>query len=1248
MHIFKMRGGSRRDSRKRKTCAGRRWPAFGIAVWLGGAALSGISGAASIPGTILTPSVWWDANATNNIISGNLVVQLTDQSGNANNGVVSGAGAPLLSSGAINGLAALYFGGSQALISATGALTGNSSHTVFVVAKYVPGVTGSSQSGAAFYSGSSSGGQNSALGVHPSNGYFWIGGYSQDAAPYTDTNGLNAANSFFILGKVYNSSGASYTGYLNGGVEISASSGSGAASYNLGKTDVGVGRQYDTGGYWGGYIAEAIFFNTALAPADVQAVEQYLNAKYNITSGPKLAIQPVSHNQIQISWLGQNSSYQLGRSTNAAGPFSYAGLVVSTAGLTNTVVDAVSVNAMFYRLQQQTNVSLIPVVSEESDPDGATLRMNPGTLKLQVFSPTIIRVAYSLSNSVPPWSNSLAVVTGPANGSWPLSVTANEDVLSTGIVEAHVNRASGAVSFSDARGTPILAEPVGGGKSLVATNVGGYPTWASQQQFAGSPGEAFYGLGQHQSGVMNYVNSSVHLQQANPGESGVPVLVSSRGYGLLWDNPAISDVTFGNSEQIIPATQLLTTNGLSGGLNGTYYAGTNFNTLLFSRVDPQINFNWGGAPPTNTMSLTNYSVEWDGFIQPAESGLYRLYATTDDGLRLWVDGVNYVNDWTSRAAKTYIVSFNWKTNGPHSIRYQYYQNTGGAIAQLGWVVPGSNGLFRWTSQAADAIDYYFMYGPELDSVVADYRYLSGNPPLFARWAWGYWQSRNRYSNETQIMGVVNWYRSNGVPLDSVVQDYHYWDPNPWGSDQFNPTNYPDMGSFMQTLHEANTHLIISVWPLFDVGAYGNYLQLSNAGVLYPPSGGQQVYDAFSATGRQIYWQEISSNLLSVGLDGWWLDASEPQLSLWPGTINTAAGPAVTVANAFPLMHTMAVYQGQRTDAPKKRPFILTRSAYAGQQRNGAVTWSGDIDSTWQVFAAQIPAGLNFSLSGIPYWNTDIGGYLDDNGTPTNAAYAELFTRWFQYGAFCPMFRVHGTVFGKEMWQFPSATQPILINFDKLRYHLLPYIYSVSWMVSSQGYTMMRPLVMDFQQDTNVFGISDQFMFGPVVMANPVLQAGATNRNVYLPEGSKWYDFWTGQVYGGGQTLSATATIDIMPLMVRAGSIIPYGPNIGYATQSADPIELRVYRGADGNFTLYEDENDNYDYETGADATIPFSWSESAQTLSIGPRQGSYPGMLSSRTFNIVLVSPGHGSDVPLTLNPDATIQFDGSAQKIQF
>jgi alpha-D-xyloside xylohydrolase len=348
-----------------------------------------------------------------------------------------------------------------------------------------------------------------------------------------------------------------------------------------------------------------------------------------------------------------------------------------------------------------------------------------------------------------------------------------------------------------------------------------------------------------------------------------------------------------------------------------------------------------------------------------------------------------------------------------------------------------------------------------------------------------------------------------------------------------------------------------------------------------------------------------------------------------------------VFNAYPLMHSTGVYQGQRAATSDKRVVILTRSAFAGQQRNSAITWSGDTRGTWEVFAQQIPAGLNFSVTGIPYWNTDIGGFFA--GDPADPEYAELFTRWFQFGAFCPMFRVHGTGKPKEIWRFGEATQKILIDYDKLRYRLLPYIYSVAWRVTHEGYTMLRPLVMDFRADAKVSDIPDQFLFGPALMANPVTKAGATMRRIYLPAGTRWTDFWTGEAHTGGQEIATVASIGTMPLFVRAGSILPLGPAINYAAEKPrDPLELRVYRGADGDFTLFEDEGDNYHYESGAYATIALHWDDQAQTLTIGERRGEFPGMQRERTLRIVWVGLNHGIGIAPAETADLEVRYTGA------
>ncbi|HVM62488.1 MAG TPA: TIM-barrel domain-containing protein [Verrucomicrobiae bacterium] len=562
-------------------------------------------------------------------------------------------------------------------------------------------------------------------------------------------------------------------------------------------------------------------------------------------------------------------------------------------------------------------------------------------------------------------------------------------------------------------------------------------------------------------------------------------------------------------------------------------------------------------------------------------------------------------------------------------------------------------VLSWTSEAADTIDYYFIYGPEPDKIIAAYRDLTGAVPMFAKWTWGFWQCRERYRTQEELLGVVAEYRRRHIPLDGTIQDWQYWPAGGWGSHQFDPKRYPDPTGMVKTVHDENAHIIISVWPRFDLGLT-NLAALEKAGAAYPPvypnvypKGEGKWYDPFNPEGRRLYWKFLSGKLFTRGFDGWWMDASEAELGGKWGEmrdLTTGAGPGAKVFNAYPLMHSTGVYQGQRAESSDKRVFILTRSAYAGQQRNAAVTWSGDTTGKWDVFAKQIPAGLNFVASGIPYWNTDIGGFF--GGDPADPKYAELFTRWFQFGAFCPMFRVHGTSQPKEIWRFDEATQKILIAYDQLRYHLLPYTYSVSWQVTSVGYTMMRPLVMDFRADTNVFNIPDQFLFGPALMACPVVNANATNRSVYLPAGAAWTDFWTGKTYSGSQSIEAAAPIETMPLFVRSGSIIPYGPAIEYAAQSADPIELRVYPGADGTFTLYEDEGNNYNYEKGIRATIPMKWNEASHTLEIGRREGKFPGMLKERTFRIVWVSPGHGAGIAPVEQPDTIIPYSGKALKV--
>jgi alpha-D-xyloside xylohydrolase len=563
-----------------------------------------------------------------------------------------------------------------------------------------------------------------------------------------------------------------------------------------------------------------------------------------------------------------------------------------------------------------------------------------------------------------------------------------------------------------------------------------------------------------------------------------------------------------------------------------------------------------------------------------------------------------------------------------------------------------NTRYSFSSETGDLVDYYFFYGPTIDQVVANYRRTTGAAPLFPKWGYGLFQSKDHYQSSSELLSVENGYRSNNIPVDVIVQDWQYWSPAVWGSQLMDSSRYPDPGGLVNQLHAANVHTMISIWPLYQTrnpatpmvaGELDNFNALSAINALFPDttSGGlYHFYDTFNAQARTLTYQQDYQRLLGkYGWDAIWADNTEPQS--YPDGVNvhaadTALGKGAFVINAYPLEHNRGIYEGWRSMGPNgKRVYVLTRSAFAGQQRFAAGCWSGDINASQSVYAAQIPAGLSFAISGMPYWTTDIGGYF---GTPSE----ELFTRWFQFGAFCPTFRIHGQA-PKELYgsQWSAQGKANMLVVDQLRYRLMPYIYSLAWMVTSQGYTIMRPLVFDFQSDTKVYGITDQFMFGPALLINPVTAMGATSRSVYLPAGT-WYDFWSGSTTTGGTTSTASAPLSQIPIYVRGGSIVPMGPMIQYAAQSADPLEIRVYSGADASFTIYEDEGDSYNYEMGKYAQIPLTWNDGAKMLTIGARTGSYAGMPTSRTFNVVFVSANHGSGLAVSAAPDQTVSYTGS------
>ena len=561
------------------------------------------------------------------------------------------------------------------------------------------------------------------------------------------------------------------------------------------------------------------------------------------------------------------------------------------------------------------------------------------------------------------------------------------------------------------------------------------------------------------------------------------------------------------------------------------------------------------------------------------------------------------------------------------------------------------------AEVADAVDYYFMYGPEFDRIIAAYRTLTGPAPLLPLWAFGFWQSRLQYNTQQEMLNVAAKYRELKIPLDNLVLDFGWMVR--MGSHEFT-ANFPDPAAMFSKLRDMHVHTMISVWPLytppsanFDEMLRNNYFVTGGRMQLpsyYPDS---RLFDAFNPDGRKMFWQQMKADLYDKGVEAWWLDSSEPldfygeeQGPMLEGA-HTGLGSGTRYANLYPLMETKAVYEGQRALTHEHRVFVLTRSGFLGQQRNAATSWSGDIAPDFATLRRQIPAGLNYSMSGFPYWTTDIGGF--QGGDPNDPAYQEVYVRWFQYGTFCPIFRTHGARRANELWSYGPRAQEILTRYAKLRYRLLPYIYSLAWKVTSEGYTPMRALMMDFPGDRNALDIADEFLFGPAILVNPVTEAGATSRSVYLPDGASWYDFWTGAVLKGGETVNAAAPLDTMPLYVRAGSIVPLGPELQYTGEKlADPIELRIYRGADGAFTLYEDDGESYGYEKGEHATTTFTWADGTQKLSIAARTGSFPNMLRERTFNIVLVGKDHGIGKKLAMTADRVVHYNGEAVSLSF
>jgi alpha-D-xyloside xylohydrolase len=854
-----------------------------------------------------------------------------------------------------------------------------------------------------------------------------------------------------------------------------------------------------------------------------------------------------------------------------------------------------------------------------------TFSVAGGRLRVEICADDIVRVAFAKDDGFFARPSLMAAPKRCTASAWKLTKTDKTATIATSKVRVDVDLGTGAVSFRDAAGHPIAAERPGG-RSMVPATVMGEATHHVRQQWESHEGERLYGLGQHQQGLVDIKGTDLELRQYN-GEIFIPLLVSSRGYGILWDNTSLS--RFGRTEppawEEIPGTAS------------------------------------GAADWTRTLTAT---VAGDYQLRTYSAGDIKVDAGDRPAIAHWRQGWLPGEDVAHlplRAGETLRLRFRWKAD------------IGVKIARFAVTPPAADAPTSLWSEVGDGVDYWFIYGPALDAVIAGYRRITGEPPMMPRWAFGLWQCRERYRTAAESVAVLDEYRTRGIPVDVMVQDWQYWRPGEWGSHIFDPARFPDPARWVADLHDRHARLMISVWPKFYRGT-ANFKALEAAGALYQPNlvEGKQDwlknvftnYDAFSPSARALYWSQIRDALYTKKVDAWWMDVSEleavegpfptptAQVEAYQTHMNpTALGTGARVLNAYPLVHAQGVYEGLRAAAPDQRVLILTRSGFAGMQRYAAASWSGDISSTWTAMRKQVAAGLGFALSGMPYWTFDTGGFsVPDRfahaprGSAAVDEWRELQARWFELAAFVPILRVHGQAPKREMWEFGGDGSPAyqaMLKFDRLRYRLLPYVYSLAAAVTREGGTIMRPLAMDFPSSG---AVDDQFMFGPALMVSPVTTYQARDRAVVMPAtAGGWYDFWTGAPVAA-QPGHVAAPFDAIPVHVRAGAIIPFGPDLQYTDEKpADPITLFVYAGSDGAFTLYEDDGVSNGYEKGAFATVPIRWHDATRTLTIGKREGAFPGMLARRTFQVVLVRRDRPVPFSFSPTPGRTVGYAGEA-----
>ena len=818
--------------------------------------------------------------------------------------------------------------------------------------------------------------------------------------------------------------------------------------------------------------------------------------------------------------------------------------------------------------------------------EGVTITLSDGTLSIYPIAENAIRVRFYKGSEVE--VPELIFTSEVAVPGFQVSDSPSKLEIKGNNIVAIVDKQTGKLSFADHSGKIFLNETAGSRK-LTPGSVMDEPCFAAEQSFESPSDEFVFGLGQFQDGQYNLKGVTRRLTQVNT-QIALPFIYSSKGYGLLWHQYGLTDFNPANNFVALEKQQQ------AAGSNQMAEVTTTSGTQKVSQ---------------------NQSLYTGKFIVP-QDGEYSIFMDLGDmGNRHFVviDGkpcMDQNNMWLPPTSGALVKL----AKGEHQVQLICKSNN---TPQLSWKLTDNTTTFR--SPNARLLDYVVFYGPSADKVIGTYRNLSGNVPMFPQWAYGFWQCRERYVSGKNLVETVKKFRSRNLPMDVIVQDWQYWGNRGWGVPQFDTINYANPAGFIKELHDLNAHFNISIWSNPDKNStIGKEFVAKNR---FIPN--TKWLDYFNPETRKEYWNTLKINLFDNGVDSWWMDAVEPENDALKGE-KTFIGAGDFYRLTYPLFVSQAVYEGQRLASSDKRVCILTRSAFLGQQKYGMINWSGDIGGTWDTYKRQIVAGLNYTITGMPYWTTDIGGFFRPGKSQyTDEKYQELLTRWYQWGTFNPIFRIHGYQTETEPWKYGQTVEDNMRKMLNLRYRLLPYIYSEAWQVTKNGSTLMRPLVMDFRDDAKAVNQPYEYMFGKSILVAPITEAGTSDWNVYLPKSAAWFDFWTGKQFDGGQTIKTAAPLDKIPLFVKAGSIIPMGKFIQYAGQkSADTLEIRVYKGADGKFDLYEDEGDSYNYEKGKYTVVPFSWDEHRQTLTIGEKEGNFAGSLTRRTFNVVLVSESEG------------------------